>query len=487
MIINLNDSWPEALDGTRTPLPKQAELIEKALDMSPQAPKYIRYIGGVGSGKSVSGCMCVLSWAVMYGGDYVICRQFGTDLKDTTYKTFLEICPPELIAEHRVAERTIRIKNAQGTISNVFMRGLDDPDKLRSLNLNGAYVDEANQTTEEAFALLQGRLRGKHVRKIVLTTNSSGRNWLWKYFVDKSCFKNDWVKNQFYNIHAPSTENVHLPEGYVESMLQGWSDDRIKREVFADEDSFAGQVYSEFNRNLHVVKPFRIPDHWDRHIRIDHGYRNPAAIGFFAISPEGEVYLYKEIYEKEWLIHELINGKVINGEAQRGILANIGEDRFISAKIDPSTRNRHGSTGTSDFDEYYRVWPKKLPILGPAMNDVQVGIDRVKSYLKVNPKTGRPLLFFFEDCKNTLEEIGTYKYPELKDGQAEVRAEHEKPVKAKDHAMDMLRYMIVDLPDPTKVNEIKQKFKHACLEKSLMKELSSIANPPTKDPFRDFD
>lgn len=484
-VIDLNNCWPEADDGTRSPLPKQAELLRVALDTSKNAAKYIRYLGGVGSGKSLSGCICILSWAVLYPGDYVICRQFGTDLRDTTYKTFLEICPKELIADHRIAERTIRIKNAYGTLSNIYFRGLDEPDKLRSMNLNGGLIDEGNQTSEEAFALLQGRLRGKHVRKLIYVTNSSGRNWLWKYWVDKGCFKTDWVKNQFYNIHAPSTENIHLPPGYVQSMLESYSDDRIKREVLANEDSFTGQVYPEFKRDIHVVKPFRIPDHWERHIRIDHGFRNPAAALFFAVSPDSEVYLYKELYESEWLIHEIVGGKKVHAQDKPGIAALAGLDKFVSAKIDPSTKNRRGVTGTSDFDEYYRVWPKKLPPLATAKNDVQVGIDRVKSYLKVNPKNNRPLCYIFDTCTETLGEMVTYKYPELKEGQADTKAESEKPVKAHDHAMDAFRYMIVDLPDPTKIDEIKEKFKYSTLERSLSKEIDKIHNPESKDPFRD--
>lgn len=481
--IRIEDCFPEASDGTRKPLPKQAELLKVALDVTPKAPKYIRYLGGVGSGKTVSGCICVLSWAILYPGDYVICRQFGTDLRDTTLKTFLEICPKELIAEHRIADKIVRIKNARGGTSEIMFRGLDEPDKLRSLNLNGAYIDEANQVTEDAFTLLQGRLRGKHVRKIVLTTNSSGRNWLWKMFKDKSMFTSEWAKSQFYDIHAPSTENVHLPDGYVQSMMESWSEDRIKREVLADEDSFAGQVYSEFKREVHVVKPFRIPDHWERHIRMDHGYRNPAAVGFFAVSPEGEVYLYREFYQKEWLIGEIVNGKKENATFYPGI-AQLGKDeKFVSAKIDPSTKNRNGRDGTSDYDEYYRVWPRQWPNLGFARNDVQVGIDRVKSYLKTNPRTNKPLLYIFETCTNTLTEIATYKYPELRPEQTDKQAEKEKPVKAHDHAMDMLRYMIVDLPDPTKADEIKEKFKTACLERSLLKEIGKIHKPEPRDPF----
>lgn len=491
MILDLNNCFPEPEPGkgTRGPLPKQKFFLEKAI--APDGPKFIRYVGGIGSGKSLIGCVTVLSWAVLYPGDYLIGRQYMPELRSTTYKTFLEICPKELILEHRVADAEVKIRCANGGVSTIMFRALEEPDKHRSLNLNGFYVDEANQVTEEAFLLLQGRLRGRHVRKGILTMNTGGHDWSWRIFVSKQDFTTDWIKDQFLNIKAPSTENHHLPDGYVESMMASWSEDRIKREILADEDSFEGQVYSEFRRDIHVVKPFRIPDSWNRHIRIDHGYRNPAAVLFFAVNREGEVFLYREFYQREWLIKEIFDGKKegVNYTAGIKTLSRLGHEdaeRFADAKIDPSTKNRSGVDGTSPYDEYYRCWPEKWPILGFARNDVQIGIERVKQYLKPHPKTGKPLLYIFESCKETLNEISTYKYPELKSGDVDRKSEPEKPRKVNDHAMDALRYMIVDLPEPTAPPPASEKTKPNTLERKLSMEIAAIQSPPQRDPWRDM-
>src|SRR5690606_6671871 len=104
-------------DGTerrRGPLPKQAQFMQAALDTRHGAPKYIRYVGGIGSGKSLIGCITILCMAVQAPGDYLICRQFMPELKDTTYKTFKEICPPALIVEDRAAEMRIVIRTQNG-------------------------------------------------------------------------------------------------------------------------------------------------------------------------------------------------------------------------------------------------------------------------------------------------------------------------------------------------------------------------------------
>ena len=484
--LNLNNCFPDGTDGSRGPLPKQQEFLDKTLD--PKGPKFVAYVGGIGSGKSLIGCITMLSQAVLYPGDYLIGRQFFPELLVTTYKTFLEICPPELILENRIADRMVKIKSSGGS-SNVYFRQLEEPDKFRSMNLSGYYIDEANQVSEEAFMLLQGRLRGKGLRKGIITTNPKGHDWIYRWFLQKDHLKVQTVKDQYYLIKAPSTENHHLPDGYLESVMASWDTARIQREVNGSFDAFEGQVYDDFRRDVHVVRPFRIPNHWERHIRIDHGFRNPAAVLFFAISPEGEVYCYHELYVREWLIKEIILGD--KREKKYGLMDYIkGADKYKSAKIDPSTRARRGGTGQSDYDEYRRVWPESLPMLGLATNDVQLGIDRVKSYLKVHPKTNKPMLYIFDNCTNVLEEITTYRYPDLKPQQQGNKSEDEKPIKVNDHALDALRYMIVDLPVPYKVEEdgyAERLKKYTNIEIRMQDEIASFRAPKEpKDPFGDY-
>jgi len=161
----------------------------------------------------------------------------------------------------------------------------------------------------------------------------------------------------------------------------------------------------------------------------------------------------------------------------------------MSAKIDPSTKARRGGTGASDFDEYHRVWPEHLPPLGLAKNDVQLGIDRVKSYLKVHPKTNKPMLYIFDKCTNLLEEVTTYRYPDLKPQQQGIKSEDEKPIKVDDHALDALRYMIVDLPAPYKVEDdsySERLKKYTNIEIRMQDEIAALKAPKEpKDPFGD--
>ncbi len=484
MLINLNKSFPVGREGSHGPLPKQKEFLYAALD--PNGPKYIAYVGGIGSGKTLIGCITVLCWAVMYGGDYLIARQFAPELKITTLKTFLEICPPELIVEYRVADGIVKIKSRTGKPATIIFRQLEEPDKLRSLNLAGAYVDEASQTTEAGFMLLQGRLRGLGLRKLILTTNPAGHDWIWRWFVNQDFFKAESSKKMFKLIKAPSTENVHLPEGYVQSVMETWSEDRIRREIFGDFDSFEGQVYSDFRADVHVVQPFAIPDEWERVAGMDHGYRNPACCLWGAVDYDGNVYIYREFYEREWLIEEICGGKTIGNQRISGIVALTAKERLQGVYIDPSTRNRRGTTGLSDHDTYLECLPDTFP-LKMANNDKTSGIDKVKSYLKVNPRTNKPRLFIFSTCRNLLDEIATYRYQELTMGQVGQTNEKEEPKKVNDHSMDALRYLIMSRPELPNLKDI-QLVKPGSIEAALKRDFAEAQNElKAGDPFDDQD
>lgn len=480
LTINLNDCFPEGPGGIRQPLPKQKQFLDAILN--PNGPSYVLYSGGVGSGKTLIGCITTLTLAVLYPGDYLVCRLFNPELRLTTYKTFLEICPKELIMEHRVADQIIKIRSQGGKVSNIIFRGLEEPDKHRSLNLNAAYIDEASQVSEEAFTLLQSRLRGAHVRKIYATTNPNGHSWLYRYWIKKD-WANESARSKFLAISAPSTENIHLPDGYVEGMLQTWSEDRIKREVMGSWDAFSGQVYTEFDRSIHVVKPFKIPDEWTRFIGLDHGFRNPTAALWCAMDYDGQVYVYREFYNKEWHIDEIVKGNKRFTPHAKGIITLSSNEKIEGIWIDPSTKADRGKE--SDFTTYLENLPKDWSLV-PANNSVATGIDRVKSYLRVEPGNNKPKLYVFDTCSHLVEEMTQYRYEELQVGQEMNKNTKESPVKKDDHAVDALRYAIMSRPEAPKVEDLKKKKREAStLEGSVMRELQEIKHPQVKDVFGD--
>lgn len=474
--IDLRRLFPPAADGSHSPLPKQAEFLKLVLD--PKGPQYVGYYGGFGSGKSVVLCTAIITQAVLYGGDYLISRHFMPELRRTTMKTFLEMCPKELVLEVRVADAEVHLKSKGGK-ATIYFIGLDEPGKIDSMNLSGFAIDEASQTTEEAFLKLQGRLRNpKGLRKGLLVGNPKGRDHVYRYFVSKVAIKPD-AHHKYKMIVAPSTENIHLPEGYVEGMLSSYSKERIERDVNGSFDSFEGMIFSDFNRSLHVVDPFDVPKEWTRVIGQDDGFTNPAASIFGAVDNDGNLWIYDEVYQRETLVEDL---------CKNFIAPKMAGQKFQAMYIDPSTkakRNQANGRAYSNFSVYMENLPDWLPII-PANNEVQTGIGRVQSFMKVNPKTGEPRLKIFSNCTNLIEEIGEYRWAELSANQEGTKNQKEEPRKYNDHACDALRYLVMSRPDPnqdTKVPEYKKGY--PTLSHRLQADMDAIKNPKPRDPFGD--
>ena len=76
----------------------------------------------------------------------------------------------------------------------------------------------------------------------------------------------------------------------------------------------------------------------------------------------------------------------------------------------------------------------------PAQKDVIKGIQKVKARLKV-AGDGRPRLYIHPRCTNLIREFGQYRWNRSKEG----RNEKEEPVKESDHALDSLRYLVMEL------------------------------------------
>ncbi len=431
----------QALDFT--PLPKQKAFSYAVLEY-PKC-KFAWYCGGFGSGKSYVGAQIAnrLVAQAPYGRG-LIARQTQVDLKATTMKTFWEVTDPRSIAKHNKSESLITFKNGH----EVYYWGLDDIEKLKSLEIGWFWIDEVNEINDNTFNVLKGRLRHKAQPKRVgyITSNSEGKNWTYNQFIKGKGIAKESDLANYYTFKAPSNENTNLPEDYLD-VLNSYTGDLYKRYVNADFNVFEGQIFPDFNPAVHVITPFAIPDDWERRRVLDHGERNPSAMLWWAISPQGDVFFYREYYKA---------GESVKYHAEQVWELERGEK--ISYMLhDPSIKSTRGQTGKK-IDKEWKYEMKKhyeLFKMKPAKNDVSAGISRVHRYLQldmsrehfITRKKGAPRVYFFSTMKESIEEIEKYKWKKISTTSEDDAP--EAPRKKDDHAMDCIRYALMDMPDIT--------------------------------------
>jgi hypothetical protein len=194
-------------------------------------------VGPVGSGKS-SGCIMEIlrrSAEQAKGPDgvrrtrWVIIRNTYGELRDTTRKTFEQWVPSQLGRWHEQSFTfTMEFEDIH---SEVLFRALDRPEdvkKLLSLEITGAYINEAREVPKDVVDVLQTRV-GRYPAK-----RDGGATWF-GVWMDT----NPWhVGHEFYELfkskpegfelfeqpggREPNAENVeNLPDGYYRRMCAG--------------------------------------------------------------------------------------------------------------------------------------------------------------------------------------------------------------------------------------------------------------------------
>lgn len=115
------------------------------------------FSGGFNNGKTWVGCARALTNLLTYNSyRYIIARQQFSDLKRTTMQTFFQMFPSEFVRSHNEQDGHTQLIND----SLIFWLHLDkvDLNTLRGLEANAILVDQAEETKEEVFDVLDARV-----------------------------------------------------------------------------------------------------------------------------------------------------------------------------------------------------------------------------------------------------------------------------------------------------------------------------------------
>lgn len=430
-----------------------ARVLPKQKDFISAVQKYVAYVGGFGSGKTVAGCLAMILIGQAIPNSLILVSRLNYPaLKDTTRRTFLELFPEDWLAPKGWKETENRLIARNGT--EYLFRHLDMADThqkahIRSLNLTAWLVDEASEIPEDVFLTLAGRLRRKNAKAHFgrLVGNPAGQDWLFKRFFDPRRSP-AWMKAH-HGITAPTTENIHLPADYVEDKLAIYPPDWVERYIYGSFADFSDLIYKDFDYRIHVLEPgldkreffeggTEPPPNWPTIVGIDIGGVDPWSFLFIKVAPNGMLFVMDEIYQSGILIKDL-------AERYYGIMEG---HAFDGMAYDYENQQAAYELG------YYDINGTN------AIKDVKPGIFKVGQYLHpdsrlVNPFTGKspsPRLFIAARCTNLIRELSTYKWAKDRYG-----VPTGDPVDRDNHSPDALRYAIHTFrPEPLKISPLEK-------------------------------
>ena len=172
---------------------------------------------------------------VFRGARFGVFRAKLKSLKQSTLRTVLELVSPESVADWNNSDLVLRFVNG----SEMFFLGCDFPDRIGSIELSGALIDEAHEISEESFGMIVGRLstqityepeylddvglghlkeyaqNHQKVRQTLLACNPKSKgHWLYRDFIDP---ETRLPGRAFYSSNTITNRN--LPDAYLEQNL----------------------------------------------------------------------------------------------------------------------------------------------------------------------------------------------------------------------------------------------------------------------------
>lgn len=420
--------------------PKQKVFLE-TIEKTP-----VTFYGGAkGGGKSKGLQLIMLLRRFQYPGSTgAIFRRTYPELEGNHIRPIFSAFP-HLRNYWNESKKLLSLPNGS-TLQFCHCQNESDVDLYQGREFHDLAIDEAGQWPESMFRRILGSNRSSSpgiMARAILTGNPGGlgHGWLKRIFIDKRF--NDRERPQDYAfIQALVDDNQALmanDPNYVHRLESEPNEALRKAYRYGDWDIFAGQFFSEVSREIHLIQPFKIPDHWNRFGAYDFGFNHPAAFGWFANDEDGNTYLYRELVKAQTRVDQF--AEALNKYEDTKLLYPIvaGHDcwakrqNFIqsTAQQPPTVAEEFASHGIS---------------LKHATIDRIAGASQLRSYLALRGEQKKPRFYIFNTCPIAFDCISRMIFdPDRVEDVLKVDATEGDPLSG-DDAYDMVRYGLMSRP-----------------------------------------
>lgn len=392
--------------------------------------------GPAGTGKTRAILEKLVGLCVQYPKSrHLITRKTRASMTESVLVTLEEKVLPPGSPIASGPQRAFRHNYTFANGSSIVVSGLDHPERTFSTEYDTLTVFEAIEATENDWESLQRALRNGKMnwhQAIADTNPGAPTHWLNQRAnanrIERLLSRHE-DNPAFYD--ADKGDWTEAGAKYI-AILDNLSGHRKARLRFGKWAAAEGIVYEDYDAAIHLIDRFDVSPSWRRIRSIDFGYTNPFVCQWWAIDPDGRMFLYREIYTTKKLVQE---------HAEK--IKKLSEGEKIEATV-------------SDHDAEDRATLHKYGIpTQPAIKPIGAGIEAVSLRLR-KAGDGRPRIFVMRDslverdqslvdsklpcC--TAEEFDGYIWPKSAEG----KAIKEEPVDLNNHGMDAMRYAVMHRP-----------------------------------------
>jgi hypothetical protein len=273
--------------------------------------------------------------------------------------------------------------------------------------------DELTHFTEDEYNYLRSRVRAtvpgiKTGIRAATNPGGIGHAWVRKRWVDAGPADTPFVIEEAGRtvmarfVPARVWDNAALLERDPEypTRLATLGDALSRALLEGDWDTFQGQVFTQWRREKHVVRPsdVTLDPTWPRWTCTDYGLARPFVTLWLCQDPATlRIYVYREISKP---------GVLASEQAQMIVAAERrGGDRIRFRVGDPAMWIRQADTGKAISSTYQQ----NGVAMQPASNERIIGWERVHEFLRDAPD-GKPYLQVFDTCTELIKNLPALVY-----------------------------------------------------------------------------
>jgi phage terminase large subunit-like protein len=425
------------------PHPKQQKFHESSEPLK-------AFLGGNRSGKTTAGILDDLIQCVdedclpahlkpyKYWQPPFHCRiivpDFTSTMEGVIFQKLREWAPKSQLVGDRfdkAYEKTTRKMSFKNGSSIDFLTFEQDLDKFGGAAKHRIHYDEEPPKAIRRESMM--RLIDYGGDELFTMTPLHGMSWMFDDIWEP------WTKGKLSEatlVLVDMDDNPYLDERTKKRALAGLTKEEREARKSGRFVHFAGMIYDEFSRNLHVIPEVSaVPPASRVYVGIDPGMRHMAAVVWTYLTPEDTLVVFDELALQGYTVKAVAEAiKLTNQKwgqrTESGAIVSLQPDWYV---IDPSARNIVHQTGRSDQMEF--TDHGIVTILG--QNSVTAGINRVKERLQANR------LLVTANCQNTIDQFRRYRWATPNRTEDDPK---EKPVKTDDHLLDALRYVVASRP-----------------------------------------
>lgn len=342
------------------------------------------------------------------------------------------------------------------TGQKILFRGLDDPLKITSITVNvgvlcWGWIEEAYEINDEDdFNRLDESLRGELPEGYFIQWTITLNPW----------DRNHWIKARFFDIPNPNVlakstnylcnEFLSAADYAMFEEMKRNDPERYKVAGLGEWGIADGQFFECWRNDIHVVKPFKIPDSWMRFRAMDWGSYRPYCVLWFAVDYDGNLWGYRELYG--WGGKANVGTKETAEQVGENIAKVEGDDKISYGVLDNACWASSGTTGPTIAEAINSaLWKHKHTMFIECSKGREHGAEQLRERLiGYEDSTGKqiPAIRFFSNCIHTIRTLPMLthdkKCPEKYDTEGE------------DHPTDTTVYACLSRPwTPQKIKKDK--------------------------------